>query len=649
MSRFMLNPARSQRTALRMDRLPKAISESLLPFEVLRIAQARRWTTLFFPYFLLVGFCFPSPAAVPTEAHGQERRPGAPFTVRSEETGWWLVSPEGRKFFSLGVCCIHQGTSRDTFDVENPSYAAWQHYPTSAAWADTTLRRLKSWGFTTISGWSDFEALRKSREPLWLTPVLHIGSTAGAPWWDMWDAKNIRRMEEVAREQILALRDDPRLLGYYSDNELGWWNATLWKMTLEQPGSSGQRKRLVQLLRNVYEDDWKKLQRDFEAENAENWRQLQRGGMLFLKSGGRGIHVMRRFLGLLAERYYQLMRDIIRKYDPRALFFGDRYQSFYYPEVARASARYVDGASSNLNATWNDGTFLRCYLDTLHALTGKPILISEFYLAATDNRSGNKNTQGGYPLVTTQRQRAEAARNTLLALVRLPYVLGADWFQLMDEPTHGREDGENFNFGLVDIHDHPYEETTAMFAALPAEQLKAQLAPARQDTSSGIPPAPNDPFADFTGTRALKHWDRERGFVKPASEFPLGDLYLCWNSQALYLGLHSLDIVEAAYYRSASVPKSDRPLWTVRMGGREIVRARIGAGREPLVSDPRVRVENLSGLNLNVRNIAAMELPAKLLGIDQLKAGDTVELDCTLLTHCRAYRMQWKGTFTLAQ
>jgi hypothetical protein len=44
-----------------------------------------------------------------------------------------------------------------------------------------------------------------------------------------------------------------------------------------------------------------------------------------------------------------------------------------------------------------------------------------------------------------------------------------------------------------------------------------------------------------------------------------------------------------------------------------------------------------------------MELPAKLLGIDQLKAGDTVELDCTLLTHCGAYRMQWKGTFTLGK
>lgn len=599
---------------------------------------------------LLAAFWLSILIASAAESPDKERAPAAPFSVRREDTGWWLVSPEGKKFFSLGVCCVHQGTSREKYDSENPSYAAWQHYNAPLAWADATLRRLKSWSFTTVGGWSDFDPLRQSREQsLWLTPVLHIGSTVGAPWWDMWDPKNIRRMEDVARKQILPLRDDPRVIGYYSDNELGWWNATLWKMTLEQPAASGQRQRLVQLLREVYQNDWSKLLRDFEPEGAANWRQLQRRGKLILKPGSNGIHTMRRFLGLIADRYYQLMRDIIRKYDSRGLFLGDRYQSFYYPEVARASARYVDVSSSNLNASWNDGAFLRCYLDTLHALTGKPILVSEFYLAATDNRSGNRNTGEGFPTVATQRERVAAARTTLVALTRLPYVLGADWFQFTDEPTHGRDDGENFNFGLVDIHDRPYDELTGLFGAFNAAQDKAQPAPPRQDASAGVPPAPRDPFADFTPMRALKHWDRERGFVKPASEFPLSDLYLCWNRDALFLGLYAIDMVESAYYRDTPVPKIDRALWTVRSGGRELVRARIGAGREAFVSDARVRVENLSGLDLKVRNLAAMELPAKLLGRDQLKAGDTVELESTLLSHGGVYRVEWKGTFTLRE
>ena len=574
----------------------------------------------------------------------------APFSLSSDRGQWSLVSPDGKPFFSLGVCVFTQGTAKEHFDRENPGFAAWQHYPTPLVWADDSLRRVKSWGFTTVGGWGDFTMLRQSKEQtLALTPVLHIGSTAGAPWWDMWDAKNIARMEGVARTEIRELRDDPRVIGYFSDNELGWWNATLWKMTLEQAPSSGQRKRLIRLLRDAYDNDWQKLTADFATEKAESWRQLERGGMVFMKPGGNGIRVMRQFLGVLADRYYQLMRDIIRKHDPRALYLGDRYQSFYYPEVALAAARHVDVVSCNLNAAWNDGTFPRFQLDTLHALTKKPILVSEFYVAARENRSGNRNDHGVYPVVATQRERAAAARTTLEGLARLPYVVGADWFQFFDEPKHGREDGENFNFGLVDIHNRPYEELTAMFAAFDVKRVRAAAPVKRLDVSSGVPPAPADPFAEFAPTRALKHWDRERGFVRPVADTPIADLYVSWSSNAVCLGLYALDIVEDAYYRSASVPKQDRALWTVQVNGSEPIRARLGAGREALVNDERVRLESISGLNLNVRNVAALEVPAELFGKKVLKAGDDIELAVSLVTHGRAYTMEWRGRFTLRE
>src|SRR5207249_3645910 len=97
------------------------------------------------------------------------------------------------------------------------------------------------------------------------------------------------------------------------------------------------------------------------------------------------------------------------------------------------------------------------YLETLHALTGKPLLVSEFYMAARENRSGNKNDSTIFPTVRTQKQRVAGFRATTEALAKIPYVVGADWFQYFDEPTHGRGDGEDFNFGLVDIHDRAYE------------------------------------------------------------------------------------------------------------------------------------------------------------------------------------------------
>ncbi|MBL9135730.1 MAG: hypothetical protein JNK85_07675 [Verrucomicrobiales bacterium] len=586
----------------------------------------------------------PPPTSTPVS------RPNPAYSIRHTDGGWSFVSPGGDPFFSVGVCVVTQGASPSAFDPENPGYAAWQHHPTTNAWADATLARLKSWKFTTVGGWSDFATLRNStQQTLALTPVLHLGSTVGAPWWDMWDPAIVARMDDVARAQILPLRDDPRLLGYYTDNELGWWNATLWKMTLEQAPTSGQRRRLLRLLRDTYQENWSRLLADFEPEKADSWVTLEQGGMLYLKSGGGGLKVMRRFLGVLAERYYQLVHDVVRKYDSRALILGDRYQSFYYPEVAQAAAPWVDAISSNLNASWNDGTYVRWHLDTLHQLTGKPIVVSEFYLAARDNRSGNRNNQGVFPVVATQSERATALRRTLDSLARTRYVLGADWFQFFDEPRHGRDDGENFNFGLVDIVDRPYEEVTGAFASFDTNGLRAHPATPRLDASRGVPPAPPDPFADFLPTRALKNWDRERGFVKPSSLLPIADLYVCWTPSAVYLGLYAQDVTEDAFYRDRSVPKSDRAQWLIQVGESQPVRLRLGAGRDPIPSDPSVRLEHISGVNLTVRSITALAMPAERFGKMSFKPGDTIRLRSQFLSHGQSYRVDWDGEFTLRE
>jgi hypothetical protein len=287
-------------------------------------------------------------------------------------------------------------------------------------------------------------------------------------------------------------------------------------------------------------------------------------------------------------------------------------------------------------------------VETLHALAGKPVLIGEFYMSAQENRSGNKNSRGVYPVVATQKERAAGFRRTVEDLVKIPCVIGVDWFQFHDEPTHGRFDGENFNFGLVDIHDRPYEALTTTASRLDLTALKRQPARARFDASQGIPPAPPNPLADFAPTLALKHWDRERGVVLPASEFPLADLYLCWNKKALYLGLYAQDVVEDTFYRDKVVRAGDRAEWTVAINGtNHLVRARLGAGLEPVVNEAAVRIMNLSGINGNFRNIAGLEVPAKLCGRDRFKVGDVIELTSTFLTHCRSYRVEWRGRFTL--
>jgi hypothetical protein len=372
--------------------------------------------------------------------------------------------------------------------------------------------------------------------------------------------------------------------------------------------------------------------------------------MLWLRPGSDGIRTIRRFLGIAADRYYELMRAAIRKIDPDALYFGDRYQSFYYAELATASRLHVDVVSTNFNVSWNDGNFVRSYLDTLHELTGKPVLVSEFYMSAEENRSGNPNAKGGFPVVTTQFERAASLANTVRGLLRLPYVVGADWFQYYDEPPHGRNlDGEDFNFGLVDIHDRPYEEVTATFASLDPSQFRSSDRPRLRNASAGVPPAPADPFADFGVMTALKSWDRERGFVPAATPSPIGDLYVCWSPSALYLAIYAIEIVENDYYRNGQVPASDLATWTIRRPGQEAITVRTGAGTDAVVNVPELRVQSLSGIYHNVRSITAIELPARHIGKQALKPGDEIALDCTYVTHGRADQINWKGTFVLTE
>ena len=154
--------------------------------------------------------------------------------IEQRTNGWWWVGPDAKPFLSVGACVISSWDSRENHDPENPGYSVWKVHPTPEAWADVTLGRLRSWGFNTLGAWADHAALNAAQEraatngtALWITPVLHMGSAAGAPWWDLWDPTVVQRMEDKAREEMAAYRGNSRVLGIYSDNELGWWGATL--------------------------------------------------------------------------------------------------------------------------------------------------------------------------------------------------------------------------------------------------------------------------------------------------------------------------------------------------------------------------------------------------------------------------------------
>ena len=84
----------------------------------------------------------------------------APFSIQQREGISWLTRPNGERFFSLGVCVVNQGASREQFSSTNPGYAAFQHYENSNRWAEATLQAAQvveihhRWRLERLSGFA---------------------------------------------------------------------------------------------------------------------------------------------------------------------------------------------------------------------------------------------------------------------------------------------------------------------------------------------------------------------------------------------------------------------------------------------------------------------------------------------------------------
>src|SRR5258708_10845990 len=114
--------------------------------------------------------------------------------------------------------------------------------------------------------------------------------------------------------------------------------------------------------------------------------------------------------------------------------------------------------STNYNAEGPEGWIAPYYSAGLDRPSrGKPVIVSEWFYAANQNRTGNRNN-GHLMTVETQAERAAGAAAAVANFATIPDLVGTHWFQYADHPKGGRADGEDYDFGLVDIDDRPYEE-----------------------------------------------------------------------------------------------------------------------------------------------------------------------------------------------
>jgi hypothetical protein len=464
-------------------------------------------------------------------------------TERDSRGNAWLRTPCGERFFSIGVNVVDAGKSGER--LNRPHYDWRDGAPSIDAWAEGTRERLLGWGFNSIGAWS----LAPERLRLPTAINLELGRLAKFHWFDPFDPAMPEVLLGTARQLTAPYRQSAWRMGYFSDNEVGWWGGALFVFYSAKPASNHTKQRWVAELERRYHGDFRRFAADFvPPEGVRSWAALlETEERTQLRPGSNGIAAVRHWTEVVAEHYYALTAAALHAADPGALFLGDRLPIYYDPVAVRAAARHVDVIAANDNVDSAEGWIAPYFLDGLARLAPKtPVLISEWFFAARENRTGNRNN-GHLMTVDTQAERAAGAAAAARRFAGVPSVLGLHWFQYYDYPEGGRADREDYNFGLVDIHDRPYEALVAALGAanraLPA--IHAEAHPLLRPT-----------LRDFAAPRATIDFHRPSlaDWPKPASLLPalapspgevaFGEAYLTWSERGLALATVGQDFYD---------------------------------------------------------------------------------------------------------
>ena len=364
------------------------------------------------------------------------------FRTQRVRDRWWLITPDGGAFLSKGVCHVSfQGDHAPKLGYSPYLRAVTARYGSRTAWAKSAVERMRAWGLNTAGAWSNTEF---SRCGIVHAPILDLAAKTVPDLWlrgafpDVFDGEYRLAVEREAEKACRPLRNDPWLLGYFSDNELRWG------------------------------PDWRS--RESLLETFLGWREDRPGrarAEQFLKERGCENQTptpadTAAFQELAAGEYFRICKAAIRKVDPNHLILGCRFAGGAPEPVARGMKPHVDVVSFN---TYEHEVPV-AELNRLAMLTERPIMITEFSFKAMD--SGLPNSRGGGKPVATQKDRADLYERFVITLAKLPYAVGYHWFEWADEPREGRFDGEDCNYGLVKIDDTPWEVLTERFRAVNA-------------------------------------------------------------------------------------------------------------------------------------------------------------------------------------
>jgi len=345
------------------------------------------------------------------------------FHTRKIDGRWWLVDPDGCLFVSVGLCSV---INRSVLDQD----VFKRKFGDNTTWAIQTATLLQGAGFNSLGCWSDWRAFRATARTMPYFPRWNFMSTY----------KNRRDRKYGARgypnecmpvfdpafetfcdthaKQLAATRDDPYLVGHFSDNELPF-RPDLLEYYLKLPKSDpGYKAAAAWFAKRKGRDSRRTMSRtDKEA-----------------------------FLEYTANRYYSIVGAAIRKYDPNHLYVGSRIHGRTICPAMFKGSTSLDVVSVNYYHRWSAE---RERMGKWVKLSGRPFLVSEWYAQSLESAS-TKASGAGFR-VKTDRGRGLFYQNLALGLLKQGGCVGWHWFKYSG-------DEKGFHKGLVNAKFVPHTD-----------------------------------------------------------------------------------------------------------------------------------------------------------------------------------------------
>jgi len=261
---------------------------------------------------------------------------------------------------------------------------------------------------------------------------------------------------------VSPYRENPWLLGFFTDNEAVWgpdWrtNRSLVQIYWSMPDEALGRHEAMRFVREHAES--------LDTFNAvwgtalSSWDDL---GSLkpedMRVDTAEAEAVSDAFTAHVMDRYAGVCRKLLDRHAPNHLILGCRFHDYLGDAIKLAAARHFDVIS------------LACYwmmpptdrIGRIADAADRPFLIEEFSFRGMDTGLPNERFAGSN--VAAQYDRAIAYHRYVTEFMRQPYAVSVHWYKYIDNPPSPPDFGENY--GLVDSNDDPYEIMVQMVEAV---------------------------------------------------------------------------------------------------------------------------------------------------------------------------------------